>query len=258
MVSEFGTCIAAAMALLVIYCSAQARNHTKKSAVPESTDTYNSSASAVSAIWLFFNSWISSTIRVAHPNFNSAAILYIIFLVVTSTWGPQFATMESGIAFVVRLLKAFLTGLGLATGVNLILFPISSRDIFFKDAVAYLESIEYALSAHSTYVESLGMAKIVAKSQSDSMKAKMRSSKPSISPPNILGISGAETLHQAVNKLTAIHLRLAAESKFAKREISYGYLDAEDMDEVSDHLRMIYRHVLGAFDCLGVISNKHV
>ena len=248
MLSKFGTCIAAAVAILVVYCSTQARNHTTKGAIPDPSDSYNSSASAVSAIWLFFNSWISSTIRVAYPSFNSAAILYIIFLIVTSTWGPQFSTMASGIAFVVRLLKAFLTGLGVATGVNLFIFPISSRDILLREVAAYLSAIETTLSAHLSYVESLGAAKVVAEAQPRTSKAKMPSSKGLISPPNILGTYGTETLHQAIRNLTAIHLRLAGELKFAKREITYGYLDAKDIDEVSYHLRTIYRYVLGPFN----------
>ena len=155
--------------------------------------------------------------------------------------------MASGISFVVRLLKAFLTGLGVATGVNLFIFPISSRDILFREIGTYLTAIETTLSAHLSYVESLGAATVVAKAQSRTSKAKIGSSKGSTLPQNILGICGTETLHQSIKNLTAIYLRLARELKFAKREITYSYLNADDIDEVLYHLNMIYRYVLGPF-----------
>lgn len=166
--------------------------------------------------------------------------------------------MASGIAFVVRLLKAFLTGLGVATGVNLFLFPISSRDVLFREVGTYLAAIDDTISAHLSYVESLGAAKGVAEAQSRSDKTNMESSQGFTSPPNMLGTGGTKILSQAIRNLTAINLRLAGELKFAKREVTYGYLDAKDIDETSYHLRAIYRCVLGLFDVSTSVNQAHL
>ena len=166
--------------------------------------------------------------------------------------------MASGIAFVVRLLKAFLTGLGVATGVNLFLFPISSRDVLFREVGAYLAAIENTLSAHLSYVESLGAAKGVAEAQSRADNNNMESSQGFTSPPKISRTRGTEILSQAIKNLTAINIRLAGELKFAKREATYSYLDANDIDEISYHLRAIYRCVLGLFDDSTSIEHAHL
>lgn len=63
---QLGTCIGAAMTLLAIYCAVQARVHTTH-ALPAASGSpspsaqargYNSSASVVSAIWLFVNVYV--------------------------------------------------------------------------------------------------------------------------------------------------------------------------------------------------------
>ncbi|KAH0123202.1 hypothetical protein KCU67_g17870, partial [Aureobasidium melanogenum] len=72
-------CFAACIALLAIYCTVQARLHTEKAvrtggpdtggtpALGAPTSTYNSSAAAVSGIWLFFEIWIINTTRAKIP-----------------------------------------------------------------------------------------------------------------------------------------------------------------------------------------------
>ena len=80
-------CIGAAIALLVCYSSVQARLHTS---LPMQTGSagasgtqqaveYNSSASAVSAVWLFFNILFANALRFARPQLQLTIILYSIF-----------------------------------------------------------------------------------------------------------------------------------------------------------------------------------
>ena len=83
-----GICIGSSIALLSCYCSVQARLHT--SATVSSTTSigvsgsaqaveYNSSASAVSAVWLFFNICVSNALRFSRPQLQIPVILYTIF-----------------------------------------------------------------------------------------------------------------------------------------------------------------------------------
>lgn len=79
--------VAAAMNLLALYCATQARAHT---AHPGAAPTaYNSSASAVLAIWLIFQTYLVNALRSALPQFQFPVIIYSIFTCVSSTYGGQ-------------------------------------------------------------------------------------------------------------------------------------------------------------------------
>lgn len=92
-----GICIGACVALLSIYCSVQARAHTTAHQAGASKPAtggpspgaavvpYNSSASAVCAIWLFFNIYASNTLRALKPQLQFPVIMYSIFANVAST-----------------------------------------------------------------------------------------------------------------------------------------------------------------------------
>lgn len=127
------TCFATAMNLLMMYCAVKAREHTtarSTAGTPASAAqayTYNSSASAVSGIWLFFQTYFVNVMRAKYaPNLQFPSIVYTIFVVVAATSAPQFSTMTQSITFSKRLLEVFLTGFALATGVSLFILPRES------------------------------------------------------------------------------------------------------------------------------------
>lgn len=82
-------CLAAAINLFALYTITQARIHTTPPPVPGAPQPtsvpYNSSASAVCAIWLLVQTYFVNTLKVARPQYNFPCILYSIFLIVSST-----------------------------------------------------------------------------------------------------------------------------------------------------------------------------
>lgn len=70
-------CLGTAIALLGIWTIIQARKHT--TAPGEPLSGYNSSASAVAAIWLFFQIYLVNSLKSALPQLQFPAILYAIF-----------------------------------------------------------------------------------------------------------------------------------------------------------------------------------
>lgn len=68
-VDAIGTCLAASMSLLASWCVVKAREHTS---APGHLAGYNSSACAVSAIWLMFNVWCVQKCLSALYSGNSA------------------------------------------------------------------------------------------------------------------------------------------------------------------------------------------
>lgn len=119
-----GTCIGASIALLGIWSGIQARNNTTDPN-STSTSTYNSSQSAICAIWLFANIYFVNVFRAKVPALSLPVIMYSIFTNVAFTFGPQFTMMSQGVALIVMLLKGFLTAFAIAIGVNLFVIPIS-------------------------------------------------------------------------------------------------------------------------------------
>ena len=235
MFNVIGLCIGAAVAVLVIYCAVQARIHTtpvstKSSDGPTpgaSTYSYNSSASAVCAIWLFANILAANSLRFSRPQLQFPVIIYSIFANISSTYAPQFATMDQGFAFVKRLLEAFLSGFGIAFVVNLIVFPQSSRDVVFQEASGYIAAIQKVLKAQNGYLQSLERKEMFRPPQKGDDKAIPEE------------VSAAKTFKAALAGLTALHGKLQGDLTFAKREIAYSHLGPKEIDGLFKNFREI-------------------
>ncbi|KAK2678669.1 hypothetical protein RAB80_007409 [Fusarium oxysporum f. sp. vasinfectum] len=125
-------CAGSAMSLLVLWSSVQARIHTSPSTSQTTTAAlppYNSSQSAVCAVWLFANIWFANFMRAKLPSFSLPVVIYSILINNSTTSGPRFATTQAVEAFVKEQLLAMLFGMAIATGVSLFILPISSRMI---------------------------------------------------------------------------------------------------------------------------------
>lgn len=129
-----GICLAAAVNLLALFCVVKAREHTAVPIPPSATpqqaaaaaSAYNSSASAVCALWMIVQVYIINFVRAARPQYQFPCILASIFTIVSLSYGVIFPNMSAAISFMERLLEAFLTGFALATAVHIFVFPTSS------------------------------------------------------------------------------------------------------------------------------------
>ncbi|KAJ6109216.1 hypothetical protein N7486_001450 [Penicillium sp. IBT 16267x] len=228
-------CIAACLALLTMYSSVKARQHTEKG----TTSPYNSSASAVSGVWLFFQIWLVHTFRAKYPQFQFPVVLYSIFANVSSIYAPQELSMTSGIALVLKLLKTCLTGLALSSGVSLFVFPMTSRKAVFKQMGGYIGSLRAALTAHAAYFETLERDNMFGRAETyDSSQEKWGKEGKVYSPE-------AEAIRGAVRGITDLHAKLHGDLTFAKREFALGKLGPDDIQCIFRHLRQIMVPVVG-------------
>ncbi len=237
-----GVCIGAAVALLTIYCSVQARAHTSPfvkatgngPSPGAAVTTYNSSASAVSAIWLFFNIYLVNTVRASRPQLQFPVIIYSIFANVASVYAPNFPTMAAGISFAKRLMEAFFTGFAIATGVSLFIFPVSVRMTFFKQSAGFIAAVQGTLKAQIAYLQTLEKNDVfLVPTDSDEDEKLQKSSKPKKGKtvkPN--GSAEAQKLKAAIGALGDLYGKMHADVTFAKRETAWGKLDASDIDEL--------------------------
>jgi hypothetical protein len=243
-------CLAAAFGLLEIYCAVEARRHT----TPEGSSpnspvgpptpgvklvVYNSSASAVAAIWLIFQIYAINTVRAKYQQYFLPSILYSIYVIVISTVAPQIPLMSAGITFTKRLLEAFLTGFAIATGVSLFVIPTTSRQVVFRDFTEYFAALQGGLNAYRAYFHSLEKEEGVNKSFMVDIK------KPDDKNPKATGVK------DAIGAILAIHGKFQADLTYAKREVAFGKLGPDDLNEMNKLIRLISLPIMG----LGSIVN---
>lgn len=231
-------CVAASMALLMIYCCVNARSNAI-SGTNTAVGTYNSSASAVSGVWLFFQIFVVHSLRAKFQQFQFPVIIYSIIANITSIYGPQFTTMTAGISFVVRMLKGCLTGLALTTGAHFLIFPLSTRTVVFKEMTAYIGALRAALKAHSAYFESLEHEDMFGRAETYDETIEKTNKKGKIYSPE------AHNIRAAVQKITDLHGKLHGDLTFAKREFAFGKLGPEDLQLLFRQLRRTMVPVVG-------------
>ncbi len=248
-------CVGSALSLLVLWSSIQARINTSHPAPSPPSATlarapYNSSQSAVCAVWLFVNIWLVNLIRAKLPSFNLPAIVYSIFVNIAATNGPALTNVAQAEALVTQLLTSMLLALGISTGVSLFVFPISSRMIVqaqFKGAIGivrravglqkdYLQTLEsedmFALVPVET---SVGRAP-----EAEKKRRRLGKKAQDDNPPPTKEVLAAQALKESISQLRDLAGKLYGELKFAKRDAAWGKLDAHDLSEIYKLFRKIF------------------
>ncbi|KAE8154488.1 hypothetical protein BDV25DRAFT_126552 [Aspergillus avenaceus] len=235
-------CVASAVTLLMMYSCVKARQHTEKvssAGMSPNAAPYNSSASAVSGVWLFFQIYVVHSFRAKYQQFQFPVIIYSIFANVTFTYGSRLTTMAAAISMVKKLMEACLLGLGLSTGVCLFIYPTTSRGVVFKQMTGYIGCLRSALQAHTAYFESLEENDMFGRAETfDSHVEKVTKEGKVYSPE-------AQAIRTGVQKITEIHGKLHGDLTFAKREIAFGNLGPDDLQAIFRHLRQVMIPVVG-------------
>ncbi|USP81966.1 hypothetical protein yc1106_09240 [Curvularia clavata] len=228
------TCIGAGLAMFMCWTGVKAREHSANPAA-----LYNSSQSVVLAVWLFFQIYVVNTMKAKFPQLAFPTIIYAIFVNVAATNGFLFRTVPQCQAFVRRLLEAFLTGFAIATGVSLLIVPVTSRKVVMKEFAGYVGLLKGALGAHRNYLNSLENSDVFAqKYVPDQEDGKKKKNKQKIRPE-------IQAVKNMTTSLQQLHGKLTADLPFAKREIAYGKLSPDDLEATFKNLRSILLPVLG-------------
>ena len=247
-------CVGSAVALLMLWSAVEARQHTSSpgpsGTVSSIQPPYNSSQSAVCAIWLFVNIWAVNLLRAKLPSFNLPVIIYSILTSISATYGPLMASTQQALVFVRELLTAMLLALGIATGVSLLVFPTTSRDVVFKQFTSAIGLLRRSVVLQGAYLQALErediftLEPVEAAVGRDSAAAherrKSRKRKPPAEPDETKERAAAKQLRAAISQLADSGGKLHAELKFAKRDIAWGKLDAKDLGTLVSLFRRIF------------------
>ncbi|OJJ50794.1 hypothetical protein ASPZODRAFT_148204 [Penicilliopsis zonata CBS 506.65] len=228
-------CLAAAVALLMIYSSVKARDHTSSN----SSSVYNSSASAVCGVWLFFQIYVVHSYRAKYPQFQFPVVMYSIFASVSTSFGTEITTMAAGVVFVTKVLKAFLLGLALSAAVSFIVLPNTTRKVVFGQMAGYIGGLRAALKTQAVYFESLEQNDMFGRAETYDETVEKIGKKGKVWSPE------AAAVRAAVRNITDLHGKLHGDLTFAKREVAYGRLGPDDLQNTFRHLRRVMIPVLG-------------
>ncbi|KAL2865730.1 uncharacterized protein BJX67DRAFT_174312 [Aspergillus lucknowensis] len=236
-------CLAAAVALLMMYATVKAREQSadanKTAPTSSGFPPYSSSASVTSGVFLFFQTYFVHSCRAKYQQFQFPVIIYSIVANVSFSFAPLLPTMPAATSMVRRLLEAGLLGLGLATAVSFFIFPLSCRKVVFKQMAGYIGALRSALQAHTAYFESLEGEDVFGRTATyDSTVEKIDKHGKVYTPE-------AATIRKAVQKITELHGKLSGDLTFAKREIAIGELGPDDLQSIFRHLRQTMIPVVG-------------
>ncbi|KAI6870077.1 hypothetical protein KC343_g7546 [Hortaea werneckii] len=249
-------CLSAAVNLLSLYCATQARKHTTPPGRPLAG--YNSSSSAVLAIWLMVQIYLINVVRAARPQFQFPAIIYSIFVIVSSTYGVMFPTMTYALSFMQRLLEAFLTGFAIATATHFVIFPTSSRKVVLKEMTGYMMCLGGMLKAQTAYMASLeDLDPVQAREERErqaAAKAGKKEKKNQTSGGAPLATPALAKLKETLGKTMELHTKLHGDITPAKREFAIGKLESHDLSELWRLMKGVFVPVIGLSSSIDLLN----
>lgn len=248
-VTVFLTCFAAAMVLLGQYAGIKAREATT---APKNLSSpayaYNSSASAVNAIFLMLNVFLISVLRAARPVFGIPSIQYIVFVMVGFTYGPLELTQARSLLFVREVFYAFLTGQAISCGVALFIIPVSSRKVFFTETTGFLQTCRGLLQAQLEFVnvlEEFKLSELTAQEGNENSE-EWASYKQK-----------AAALKQKSAGLLSLAGKLREDVIFAKREMAIGHLRETHIHEIHGLIEGITYPITGVSTIADISERMH-
>lgn len=264
LISVIAICFAAAVSLLSIQCAVAARSapsggtRTGDSGSKQALQ-YSSAANVTACVWLFFHLYLANTLRAARPQLVIVSIQYIIFVIVASTYAPSFPNMEAGMNFVQRLLKTFLSGLALATGVSLFIIPVSSRMISHRQMAGVLNLLKKCLGIHTAYLHGI----TTSNTGNVGLLDENGNPKPLEDNPEAVASmkeaeDAAKELKRTLQQATRVFGQLKVEIGFAKKEIGWGKLRPSDFPKILTLLQQILLPVAGLSTFVDILQSvKH-
>jgi hypothetical protein len=163
--------------------------------------------------------------------------------------------MEAGMQFVYRLLKVFLTGYGLATGVSLFIIPVTSRKISQKQMAGFLGLMKASLSMHTAFLHGIstsqyGNAGLV----DENGKPLPLERNPEAEVSMQAAEETAKKLRETIQKSTQLFGQIKLEIGFAKKELAWGKLKPADFSQILTRLQYILLPVAGLSTFIDIIQ----
>lgn len=233
-------CFGAVSSLLMVYCCVKARQHTSDTSALTVPSTaflsvpYNTAASVVAGVWLFFQTYIVNTLRGEDPQLGIPVQMHCMLFFVAATQAPDYTTVAAGFDLVKKLLLSMLTGMALATATHFLIFPDTSRDTVLKLMGDYINAMQHTLKVHASYFESMEQLDMFVRIQTRNPTEEKR-----------LYRAKADAVKDAARRVSQMHATLSNELPYAKREVSYGKPGIDEFTRIFKQLRSTMLPIIG-------------
>ncbi|KAH7139665.1 hypothetical protein B0J13DRAFT_558318 [Dactylonectria estremocensis] len=230
-------CVTASISCLAIYSAIKARHPSNN----KTADQYDSNASAVAAVWLFLMIWVGNALRAWRmAELQDPIVASSIFALVALTRAGNWVTVDQGLAFIVRLMKTFLIGFAIPTGVSLLILPRTCREGVFKDTRNFVRETNAVLQALTEFVDTASRSSFLTRQKTHVISEDDASSQDDAEMPAEVKFSKARSrLIKASDTLNALDAKIQAGLKYSRNEMAWGKLSAADLDEISMLLRAV-------------------
>jgi hypothetical protein len=172
-------------------------------------------------------------------------VAFSIFASVTLTRAGTFITLSEGLGFISKLLKGFMIGFAIATGVSLLIFPITSRGNVFHDIKEYVSYVEGVLQAQTSFAAGSAATGLF------SGNGFLRRARTAMSTRDMQSEGDNDLqckqkqLQASMNKLNGLHSKLHADLFYSKDEIAWGKLSPEDLSTIASLFRSLLLPLAG-------------
>jgi hypothetical protein len=159
-----------------------------------------------------------------------------IFMVVTLTTTPSTLTVSEGLDFVRRLLLTFLIGLAVATGVSLLVLPVTSRRNAFEALNSFAGTVDKLFEEQVAFVRD---------------NVKVKDSKVEGDPEQHTSSSqlplnsSHDNITPALNTLRGLVAKIKTELIYTKIEVAWGKLFPEDFILIHNHISLVFLPLAG-------------
>lgn len=166
--------------------------------------------------------------------------------------------MSYATSFMRRLIEAFLTGFGIATGVSFLIFPLSSRKVIFKELSGYLDGLGGLLKLQAAYLASLEdwEPDTDALAQDPEKTNGHKKSNGQAGPRPLFVTAPGKKLKETLQKIYELHTKIPTDLNFAKREIAFGKLSPKDLGEIWKRMRFILPPISGLSAVLDILQRR--
>ncbi|KAE9372829.1 hypothetical protein N431DRAFT_288456, partial [Stipitochalara longipes BDJ] len=249
------TALAYALSLLAAYCGLQARWHSLSAAENAAELPYNSSAAVVCAIWLIFYVWLSTAIRARRKHLFFPSVMFCIYINIAMPYTSFMPSWGLITTLLHRITIAFLTGYSLAILVGLLIVPVSCRRVAFKEITGYLQLTRKVLKQQASHIHKLktlgALDDHILVSGSNSL---LTSLSTETSAQDVWSISD---IRETLAQLDILHSKIGEDISYAKREVAFGCITANDFEKLSERIQEL-SIVLTGVDNIGTMLRRLV
>jgi hypothetical protein len=208
---------------------------------------YNSSAAAVTAIWLLFNIYIVSFVRSVRKELMLPCITFTLFVGVISSFAPTLPSMAAGIEIVVQLVEINLSGFAISAAVTLLVFPETSRGRFCRLVGRFVDEVERCLAVKVAAADvRLGPGVVRDEKAQIESATSYRNGKANEERRDAASVAALMDVFNSIDQ----------ELKYAHVELGYGIMNAQDLLTVRELLLEILQPIMGLMASIDFLETQ--